>query len=669
MEDLMVRYDQTVRSSKNRIVQFRYGEDSIDPCKVEIQSLPLVSMSVQDIYDRFALTADSESVVSAIMTKKAFAKHKKADEQEQLRLHHEKYVHLMLDARKLLAENGMGDKVRAPVAFTALTDNVVGQFGISGKSQTDLTLVDAYTMLLDTMSELKRIPFAAPTDMFQVLYWYHLAPKQMVIVRRLGRRAFTVLLELIVLSYKRAIVNPGEMVGVIAGQSIGEPTTQMTLNTFHFAGISSKSNVTRGVPRIEEILALSATLKNPSLTVYLTHDDELDREKAHTLMTVLEHTKLRQLVSSVKICYDATDNQTAITEDADMIKQFKQFESLMSKCAGTEQDAEANGSNWVLRMVMDPRKMLDKNITMDDVHFALTNTYSSQRITCIYSDYNQDQLVFRIRPHNLMSDPESGGKTNDATDHIHLLTTFRDNMLDNVVLRGIKHIEKATIRSVVGALRHEAGAYVSKDIWVVDTVGCNLLDVLAMDNIDPYRTISNDINEVHDVLGVEAAKQTIYAEIDDVMSFGGGYVDYHHMTLLADRMTFGTKLVAVRRSGINGDDTGPLAKASFEETPTMFMNAGVFGELDLMTGISANIMCGQEGTYGTSSFKVLLDLPQMAKVQPVAIAVATNATVDTDMLHKGKPGCLPTDLTVDTNVGNVLAQDMGQLDDAYDPFE
>jgi len=69
------------------------------------------------------------------------------------------------------------------------------------------------------------------------------------------------------LRFDQALVHPGEMVGVIAAQSIGEPATQMTLNTFHLAGVSQKSNVTRGVPRLKEILHLSKNLKNPSLTV------------------------------------------------------------------------------------------------------------------------------------------------------------------------------------------------------------------------------------------------------------------------------------------------------------------------------------------------------------------------------------------------------------------
>ena len=81
------------------------------------------------------------------------------------------------------------------------------------------------------------------------------------------------------------------MVGMIAAQSIGEPTTQMTLNTFHFAGVASKSNVTRGVPRIEEILSLSENPKNPSCTIYFKKNDKYDQNKARNYINNLEYTK------------------------------------------------------------------------------------------------------------------------------------------------------------------------------------------------------------------------------------------------------------------------------------------------------------------------------------------------------------------------------------------
>ena len=121
-------------------------------------------------------------------------------------------------------------------------------------------MLEAFGMIEATFEILEKIRAAKPNALFKALYYYYLSPKELLIIKRFNRKALELLLETIVLNYKRAIVAPGEMVGMIAAQSIGEPTTQMTLNTFHFAGVASKSNVTRGVPRIEEILSLSSEI-------------------------------------------------------------------------------------------------------------------------------------------------------------------------------------------------------------------------------------------------------------------------------------------------------------------------------------------------------------------------------------------------------------------------
>ena len=99
------------------------------------------------------------------------------------------------------------------------------------------------------------------------------------------------------------MVHPGEMVGMVSAQSIGEPTTQMTLNTFHFAGVASKSNVTRGVPRIEEILSLSENPKMPSCTIYLKDEDQTNVEHAQEIKYSLEYTSIKDITKSVGICF------------------------------------------------------------------------------------------------------------------------------------------------------------------------------------------------------------------------------------------------------------------------------------------------------------------------------------------------------------------------------
>ena len=142
-----------------------------------------------------------------------------------------------------------------------------------------------------------------------------------------------------------------------------------------------------------------------------------------------------------------------------------------------------------------------------------------------------------------------------------------------------------------------------------------MMSILALDYIDANRTISNDIVEVFNVLGIEAARQTIYNELVEVIEFDGTYINSHHFSILCDRMTFTNKMISIFRHGINNDNIGPIAKASFEETPEMFLKAARHAELDTMRGISANVMCGQEGFYGTSAFQVVLDINEMKKLE------------------------------------------------------
>jgi DNA-directed RNA polymerase beta' subunit len=453
-----------------------------------------------------------------------------------------------------------------------------------------------------------------------------------------------------------------------------------TLNTFHFAGVASKSNVTRGVPRIEEILSLSASLKNPSLTVFLKPEDEMDKDKANTIQYMLEHTKLEEIVKSVEICFDPDDMNTLIDEDKDTMAQYKEFDSLIKDCLGTA-EAESEGPNdkskWIIRMVMDPETMLEKNITMDDVNFTLNNTYKDE-VACVYSDYNSDKLVFRIRMNNILKNANSRiqkkTKLNplDQSDQIYILKNFQDQLLNNIVLRGIKNIDKVILRKMKDNLVERSGTFIKQDIWVLDTIGTNMLDVLGLDYIDPNRTYSNDIIEIYNVLGMEAARQAIYNELADVIEFDGTYLNYHHMALLCDRMTFSHKMISIFRHGINNDDIGPIAKASFEETPEMFLKAAKHAELDMMRGISANVMCGQEGFFGTSSFQVVLDINEMIKLDEKYKYEYENKE---ELIDKGLFGALedPNDhcstknLTIEDNIANIMSEDMGG-DNDYNPF-
>jgi DNA-directed RNA polymerase II subunit RPB1 len=250
------------------------------------------------------------------------------------------------------------------------------------------------------------------------------------------------------------------------------------------------------------------------------------------------------------------------------------------------------------------------------------------------------------------------------------LKNFQEQLLDNVVLRGIKGINKVILRKIKDNLVENNGVYKREDIWVLDTVGTNLLEVLGLDYIDTSRTFSNDIVEIYNVLGIEAARQSIYNELVDVIEFDGAYVNYHNYSVLVDRMTATSKLISIFRHGINNDNIGPIAKASFEETPEMFLKAARHAELDTLRGVSANVMCGQEGFFGTGCFQVVLDVEEMQKLE----AVSEYRPIDVDEeiekafgnIQNPDDPCGINKISIDNNVITIQAQDMGN-DNDYNP--
>jgi len=1031
LEDIQMEYDGTVRNSKKVVVQFRYGDDGMDSTKTENQIIPLVGMSLEDIYMHYdipGLTDGEKSSARDVYTKATLSR--MGRQREKTVEMCKKYIAMMIDARDGIVTSVFAHKnentVKVPVAFQYIIANIQGQLNLGPNSTVDITPLEAFQMVEEGFEVLKHIHYTQPTELFKILYYYYLSPKDILFNKRYHKKGLELLIETIHLKYKQSIVHPGEMVGVVAGQSIGEPTTQLTLNsviyeteilvrnskkeiqrvrigefieeqiqksakidytedkdttyaelnpaveyyevpsatesgntvwrrieavtrhpvinedgtdtmlkvktkgcrevvatkaksflqlidgkiigvngkdlkvgdylpvskvaiicpldgsnddvygnssasasdnwftharipeyiqfspvkslrvqflwsyikdysytmserplklnissksydfsvdfivllknlgitgkmqednsiivenedaqllektvgfntdfeespetqepetdeqipniidgitvmqlresrtpdlifdqitsieeianttnyaydltvedtrnfdiynglclrdTFHLAGVASKSNVTRGVPRIEEILRLTKNQKNPSLTVHLHPFDETDRNKASSYANMLEHTKLVDVVKSVQIYFDPIENSTFLQEDKELIEKFYEFDRMIGECINGEpvesqnnndirggggqaaialtQTNANNGpekSKWIIRMNFDAEILLDRNITMDDIHFAITNTYGDE-VSCTYSDFNHANLVFRIRLNSSVFDKSKKKRGQveslDQSDEIYLLRNFQDALLKNIVLRGVSGISNVIPRKLQNMVIKNDGKYLNKDVWILDTTGSNLMAVLAMDYIDSTRTYSNNIREIFDVLGIEAARQIIYNELIEVMEFADVYINYHHVSLLCDRMTMLENMVPIFRSGIFSDDIGPIAKATYEVHTEVFLDAARHAEIDHMRGVSANVMCGQYGNYGTNAFNLVLDMEEMSKLKE-AVMVIKDENKEIEELFKlaGEDegdACSKMNLTIENHIEAIRNDSRANIcNDNYD---
>ena len=564
MEDQHIEYDGTVRNVTGSIVQFHYGEDGVDTVYVEDQNCDLVLKTLENIYADYALTpADVNPFLKEEVTEAP------------------DMVDEILADRELLFRktyrHKKTDTLQAPVNLQRL----IGKYANPYSTKTDLTpqyVVGAITRFIKEFPNNRN---------FHTLLRYNLAPKKSIVIHRFTQAIFDELMRDIRFRYIQAQVHPGEMVGALAAQSIGEPTTQLTLNTFHSAG-TAKANATSGVPRIEELLSASSNPKRPSNTVYLSPDIMESQDAAVVKMKEIQKTTLRDIVNSIRIFYDPYPlaASTVVDEDREMLQLYEEF-----NCG----EDGSNASPWILRLEMNEMQMVSRNILdMVEIQAKLSANPALKIVECRYSDPMAKKLVMR-----LMFDPA-------VVKNPIQLRFLEDKILDTP-LTGVPGIGRVFQRRVKNELVYDAqvGGYKSVEQYVLDVEGTNLYDLMVFPGVDATRTTSNDIHEMNEVFGIEAARLALYEEINEV--FSSEKVNYHHLSVLVDTMTFSGRIVPVNRFGMSKNETGVLAKSSFEETSKIMFNAAMWAEKDSMKGVSANIMFGQKPPCGTGFVDILVD--------------------------------------------------------------
>jgi DNA-directed RNA polymerase beta' subunit len=235
--------------------------------------------------------------------------------------------------------------------------------------------------------------------------------------------------------------------------------------------------------------------------------------------------------------------------------------------------------------------MKTRHITPPIVRSILRNRLK-KKAHIISSETNSVDWIIRIRFNYLQSMMKTLDTNRQERDAqlCHRLVTC---LLDTVAVCGNQYIKGAYVRELDERSEDEGKTY------VVDTQGCALLDLIAAPFIDWYRTTSNDVTEIHETLGIEAAVNVLFNELNSTLSFDGTYVDPRHVMMVVNTMTRGGYIMPLSRHGINRMNTGPFIRCSFEETPDILCEAASFGEVDNGKGVSQNIMTGKLSTIGS----------------------------------------------------------------------
>jgi DNA-directed RNA polymerase beta' subunit len=368
-------------------------------------------------------------------------------------------------------------------------------------------------------------------------------------------------------SYHQTLVHPGEAVGVICAQSIGEKNTQTALNTFHKAGQSEKT-MTEGVPRFQELLNATKTQKMVNHKIFFTHGTDNVKDLRSVVGNTITCITIRDLTTSCDVFPDKRDE---VWYKPYKIMYPPPFDDLSS----------------FMRINLKTSLMFEYKITEQYIVECIENQYDD--LYCITSPYGFIDVF--VNPSDIRSRIEEDIAYISQTN---IMEVYMEDVVENNLMKlhicGIPCISEIFYSSENGKWFVETNASNSDPTRIN-----NLQQIMSLNSVDDTQTTSNNIWEIYETLGVEATKAFLVEEFMNIMDG----INECHARLLVDRMTFGGSVASISRYTLKTDECGPMGKASFEESLDNFLNAAAEGEVEPTIGISASIICGKRSNIGT----------------------------------------------------------------------
>jgi len=527
LEDLAVGYDNTVRTSAGEVVQFVFGEDGLDPSYMEGKGGELLSLP--HCLEQTRPTNSSDGI--------------------------EDYKDIASFIEEVI-------EMRRPSI-----GHYGGKFMDSLKKflLTQLPAGDRHLQMSEHCPKHRKCAtLKSKCALCDVVYR---SKRNLVRANCLSRSHVDSFVDRCISKFMRAIAEPGSAVGAIAATSIGEPSTQMTLKTFHFAGVASM-NITQGVPRIKEIINSVSNPSTPIINVALK-EDAGDEETARKIKAKIEKTTLGEISEFIEQSFGEDDAFIRVRLSPSRI------EELMLQV--TLEGIEAS-----IRSAKLPYGIKIEKVRVEDGETLLVWPEDSESIIVRRSAQRKNVVSKTLAFHTLKYS------------------------LPDVVIKGLSHVTECVVHKNEGP-GSRYGLLVN---------GSDFASVLALPGIDGTRTHFNSAVAVASVLGIEAARVTIISEIELTMRNHGIELDRRHVMLLADLMTYRGEVLGITRNGLVKMKESVLLMASFEQTTDHLYEAAFFGQLDAIEGVSECIIMGIPMPIGTGMFKLIQNHEKAKQKRP-----------------------------------------------------
>ena len=619
LEDLNIKYDNTNRNAKNNIVQFIYGENGINQVIQTDISIKIINMNNSKLKNIFTFT-DSE--INQLHNKL------KINTSELLRFN-EKYYNTMIQFRDeiriiqhkvLLDYKIIKSSFNLPINFYRIihdynTNSVCIELSPSYIIESiESFIIDHDTRILTSIK--KSHTYMKSVDLqlkylLKICMYEYLSPKKCIFEYGLTKKKFDELMNEIKDNFIKSMVEPGEMVGILAGQSVGEPTSQITLNTKHAAGGGSVTSVLNmGVERIQELLHYTKNIKTPQMVIYFDKKHNKDSIFINKVVSNIKILTFNNLISNIEI-YTYLPGKNIVNDiiNNDNVK-FPFFTNNKKE--------ELENFKFLFRFKLDLNKLIKLNITMLDIKIKFISYW--------YKIYNNlksvkksvKDIITKIINCVILSNSEI-----DTVCYIHI----RFNLIEfnyNIILEFLKIVTKEINLTGINSINDisyfpentksfnvDTGDVDTNSEFVAYTQGINMKDIKYFKGIDLTKLICNNIESIYKCYGIEATRQVLLYELTRTFELSGAYINNAHLSVVVDNMCQMGDIISIDRHGMNKLDLDPICRASFEKTVEHFINAAIFNEKDTFESVSSRIALGKVIKGGTGAFDLMLDIDRL----------------------------------------------------------
>ena len=587
LEDIKVCNDLTVRNIKNNIIQFSYSDNGLSSVKQYSYKIRYLNKSLEEIKELYMLKNDEIN---------------------------KKYYNKIVKYRKILLENQI--KIYTKIIditqfynfMISINYNKINSMMISN-NKSDLTveyILDRikyynkhYNVLLDIKNKSlkekyecnKLCKLSTIASLYDILN-----PKELIEKYKITKETLNTIINTLIEDSMYNLIEPGESVGVLAGGSICENITQTNLRAHHKAGIVSKTAANAGFERLNELINMRKLCKAPSMQIKFKADYLNNIKYVKQIKSIINQTKISEIRKEINVYYDPN-------------KQFEKIDKITNTF-----NKSNNKCNWLVRITLNKELLFMKNIKILDILSQFINTWDNQ---LNIKDNKENKKVYNVinececkSTEDYIDNPIIHIRFNMTDYNMNIIELFVDNIIDNIKINGIKNILDCTLNSEMEKdnkdyyYEYENDNIIKREEEVITTFGININDIRKIKGVDGERTLINDMNLIYKLYGIEALR---YALIDEFTKLTQNAINYNHIAVLIDYMTYKGYPISINRNGITKSDASLCNIISFEEPIPTLINASLFEKSDNIQGISGRVMTGQNIKAGTGYNNIVMN--------------------------------------------------------------